>query len=966
MTIIYVDGQEYTVEPNSNLLDALLSAGIDVPYFCWHPALGSVGACRQCAVTQYANDEDQRGRMVMSCMTPVVDQARFSVNATNATSFRQSVIENLMINHPHDCPVCEEGGECHLQDMTVMVGHHDRHYEGLKRTWRNQNLGPLLDHEMNRCITCYRCVRFYQDYAGGTDLAAFASRDRVYFGRAESGVLENEFAGNLAEVCPTGVFTDKPFSKRYTRKWDLQSAPTVCVSCSLGCNTYTAERDGLVRRVQNRFNADVNGYFLCDRGRFGADFVNSPDRLRHAGQRRDDGLYDVVTPTQALERVREMLAGSQRVVGIGSPRASLEANQALRALVGDAHYCNGMDDIDRSLHGIILDALQGDMSMPSLAQVESYDAVLILGEDITNHAPRLALAVRQAARNEATVLAAAINLAPWQDAAVRGLAQQRLSPVMIATTTDDRLDDIARLTTRLMPEDIAKLGLAVAQQLLNEETPDPVASKNKAGDLTDWESNIESIAQLLVSAKKPLIISGTSSRSTDILKAAVDLASVLRGKVPTTGLFLCGSECNSIGVTQLDNQQSLTGLLADSPDMVIVLENDLAMRLGADFDRYFGRHLQSQGSPSAATDTQTIKHLVVIDHLDNATISVSDLFLPAATFAETQGTYINSEGRAQRSLAVFNPSEHTDSAAIRPGFAWLTAIRDLSRQESSGQAPQSRAPLSQTETLRQALVADRPAMAAILDAAQDATYRRHGRAIARRPAQYSGRTAIRANTSVFEGPPAIDSESALAFSMEGEQQQAPASLRAFVWSPGWNSNQGVIKFQTQVGGNDRFGQAGALLFDHQNHSANRQSLSGADSAKSTAERHQKQKQSGTTRLLPQHHIFGSEPLSSYAPAIAALMPAPYMRLTAAAAKLLGVQADDGLALASETPLVNKTAQPVFRVIIDDTVPGDCLIYPLLPSTWHLLDTTHANLIRVDGWQAPKANGANLIATDKGT
>ena len=166
MPTITVDGAEIDVKKGDNLLNALLSAGIDVPYFCWHPAMGSIGACRQCAVVQYANDEDTRGRIVMSCMTPVADKAIFSVDTEHASQFRSSVIENLMLNHPHDCPVCEEGGECHLQDMTIKVGHNKRQYEGLKTTFRNQYLGPLIGHEMNRCITCYRCVRFYQDYAG--------------------------------------------------------------------------------------------------------------------------------------------------------------------------------------------------------------------------------------------------------------------------------------------------------------------------------------------------------------------------------------------------------------------------------------------------------------------------------------------------------------------------------------------------------------------------------------------------------------------------------------------------------------------------------------------------------------------------------------------------------------------------------------------------------------------------------
>jgi NADH-quinone oxidoreductase subunit G len=594
--------------------------------------------------------------------------------------------------------------------------------------------------------------------------------------------------------------------------------------------------------------------------------------------------------------------------------------------------------------------------MPSLAQVESYDAVLILGEDITNHAHRLALSVRQSARNEAKALASAINLAPWQDAAVRGLAQQRLSPVMIATTPEDRLDDIAQLTTRLAPEHIARLGRAITQQIIDGQTT--------ASDATHGDDNVARIAQLLVTAKKPLIISGTSSRNADILQAAVDLASALNDKVPTTGLFLCASECNSLGVAQLDNQHSLTGLLASSPDLVIVLENDLAIRLGLDFNHHFDRH----GPPPADDATQTIKHLVVIDHLDNATISASDLFLPAATFAETQGTFVNSEGRAQRSLAVFDPSEHDDSTAIRPSYAWITAIFELSGSQSSGQKQQSVNPASQTETLRQALVATRPSMAPILVAAEDAEYRLHGRAMARQPARYSGRTAIHANTSIHEGLHAADSESALVFSMEGEQQQAPASLRAFVWSPGWNSNQGVSKFQTQVGGSDRFGESGALLFDHQSQvegertiDRNRTQHVSTDSQVSHVPRHEG---ADTARLIPQHHIFGSEPLSCYAPAIAALMPAPYIRLNASAAGVLGVQANDGLALSTQTSLGMQTALPVFRVIIDATIPEHCLIYPLIPSTRHLLDGSPANLVRVDDWQAPDVAGVDLIATDK--
>ena len=163
MVTITIDGTAYQAQEGQNLLQACLSLGLNLPYFCWHPALGSVGACRQCALLQYQDADDQRGRLVMGCMTPVADGQILSINGAAAVNFRAGVIEALMTNHPHDCPVCEEGGECHLQDMTVMSGHHTRRYSGLKRTFTNQQLGPFISHEMNRCITCYRCVRYYHD-----------------------------------------------------------------------------------------------------------------------------------------------------------------------------------------------------------------------------------------------------------------------------------------------------------------------------------------------------------------------------------------------------------------------------------------------------------------------------------------------------------------------------------------------------------------------------------------------------------------------------------------------------------------------------------------------------------------------------------------------------------------------------------------------------------------------------------
>jgi hypothetical protein len=306
--------------------------------------------------------------------------------------------------------------------MTVMVGHSYRRYRGTKRTFRDQDLGPFVNQEMNRCIQCYRCVRFYRNYAGGRDFNAFFLRDRVSFGRHDDGTLESEFSGNLVEVCPTGVFTDKTLKLHFTRKWDERTAPSVCVHCGIGCNTIPGERDGLLRRIRTRFNGEVNGYFLCDRGRYGYAFVNSDRRLRSPFVH--GGPAGTTTRRMAVERAASFLSTGTRLIGIGSPRASLEANFALRALVGPDRFYSGMAEPEHALVSAILHVLRdGPVRSASLRDVEQSDTVLILGEDVTNTAPMLALALRQSVRRQPMEIALKLHIPEWDDAAVREVTQ---------------------------------------------------------------------------------------------------------------------------------------------------------------------------------------------------------------------------------------------------------------------------------------------------------------------------------------------------------------------------------------------------------------------------------------------------------------------------------------------------------------------------------------------------------------
>jgi len=810
MATVYVEGKPYAMNAEENLLHGCLSHGFDLPYFCWHPALGSVGACRQCAVKQFKDEKDSSGKIVMACVTAAAEGTRISIRDPEAVSFRKTVIEGLMLNHPHDCPVCDEGGECHLQDMTVMTGHDYRRYRFDKRTFRNQNLGPLVNQEMNRCIQCYRCVRYYRDYAGGRDLNVFGLRDLVFFGREQDGALENEFGGNLVEICPTGVFTDKTLKHRYTRKWDQLFAPSVCVHCGVGCNTDVGERYGTVRRVLNRYHHEVNGYFLCDRGRFGYEFVNNPNRIREPllNGRPVDAAF-------AAGYVRETAVRGQ-AIGIGSPRASLETNFALRSLVGAEHSYSGFAEREWRVLAAMIEAMRR-VRPPSLREIEESDAVLILGEDLINSAPRVALSLRQAVRRPQWERATKLKIPLWQDQGVREAGQDAKAPLFIASPFATRLDEIATATVRAAPDDIARLGFAIAHELDR--------SGPRAGDFAEAEQ----IARALSAAKRPLVIGGASLVNEAMIRAAANVALAAEAM-----LYLAAPECNSIGAAMLGGgtiEQALEALRRREADTVIVAENDLFRRAPASVVEELCRHAR----------------LIVLDSLPNETTARAEVVLPAATFAESTGTFVSSEGRAQRFFEVLPPAD-----PVRPSFRWLGSWNNLD------------------EILR-AMAAEMPQLTRAIEAAPLSTFRIAEAKIPRAPHRFSGRTAIGTEKNVSEPPPPPDFDSPLAFSMEGSELPAPAPLIPFFWTPCWNSIQATNFYQREIGGPLRGGNAGVRLFD------------GARGGRFDGEIPQPfEARPDEWLFVPSYHLFGSEELSAWAPAIGELAAKPYVAMKNAA------------------------------------------------------------------------------------
>jgi NADH-quinone oxidoreductase subunit G len=602
-----------------------------------------------------------------------------------------------------------------------------------------------------------------------------------------------------------------------------------------------------LRRILNRYHHDVNGYFLCDRGRFGYEFVNSPRRIRKPlsrligpmqRMRADErGAAEVVSGEAALRHAAALFSGS--CLGIGSPRASLEANFALRALVGAENFYTGMSERDSRLVSLALRILrEGPARSPSLRDVEMSDAVLVLGEDVTNTAPMLALALRQSARRRPMKIAEKLKIPEWDDAAVREALQHTKGSVFIATTDSTALDDIAAQTCRLAPGDIARLGFAVAHALDANAPP--------AANLTDGERALaESIAEALREAERPLVVSGAGCGSEAVMRAAANVAWALCGTGRAAGLCLAMPECNSLGAGLICGgsvEEVFKAVEKKAADTVIILENDLYRRADA---------------PPVDALLSAAGHVIVIDHLVNAMTPKAEVVLPAATFAEGDGTLVNNEGRAQRFYQVFPPE-----GEVRESWRWL---RDLMIAVGNNQAATWR----NLDDITAAMAHEITVFEPVMKIAPPASFRVAGEKIPRQPHRYSGRTAMLADITVHEPKPPDDPDSALAFSMEGYEGQPPSPLIQRYWAPGWNSAQALNKFQSEVGGPLRGGDPGRRLIEPA------QAVKAAYFNEAPAAF---QRRDGQWLVTPIYHIFGSEELSALSPGVAERAPQPYLAL----------------------------------------------------------------------------------------
>ncbi|HEX3233798.1 MAG TPA: molybdopterin-dependent oxidoreductase [Gemmatimonadales bacterium] len=325
---VTIEGQPLSVPKGTTIIEAAKQAGILVPHYCYHPSLPSPAVCRMCLV-----EVEKAPKLQPACVTAVMEGQVVHVNSENAKKARESVLEFLLINHPLDCPICDQAGECELQDYVFQEGRaRTRYAEFAKRYNPVEDFGPDILYVPNRCILCTRCVRFMEDVADTAVLNVSERGDRAYIGISAEQKLDHPWAGNVVDLCPVGSLLSKDFLHK-ARAWDLDKTASVCPGCTQGCNISIDTRDDVVVRIRPRPNLEVNRHFICDYGRSNYRWMNRGDRIE-APLVRDGGRHVATDWDTALTRLDQLVRGaSGKAVILASGRASTESLGLLRRLL---------------------------------------------------------------------------------------------------------------------------------------------------------------------------------------------------------------------------------------------------------------------------------------------------------------------------------------------------------------------------------------------------------------------------------------------------------------------------------------------------------------------------------------------------------------------------------------------------------------------------------------------------------
>ena len=391
MVNLTIEGRQVSVPAGTSILEAAKFAGVLVPHYCYHPGLPVAGVCRMCLV-----EVEKTPKLAPSCATSVAEGQIVHVHSQKALEARKGVLEMLLINHPLDCPICDQAGECELQDYTYQEGRSEGRYRDPKRFNPVEDFGGDVMYTPNRCILCTRCVRFMEDVAHDSVLNVSERGDRAYIGKFEGKDLTHPWAGNVIDLCPVGALLSKD-SLNKARAWELDRTASVCPGCSQGCNMIVETRDNMVVRLRPRPNPDVNAYFMCDNGRLNYRWMNRQDRVDVPMVRHNGSLHGTDW-SLAIGEAARLLSGKRAFV-LASPNLSNEAlfllaqlfdktsgRGAFRVTQGDEAPLAGVDDLslrkDRAANARGAELLGFERSKTPLSLLGAGDILVVADEDL--------------------------------------------------------------------------------------------------------------------------------------------------------------------------------------------------------------------------------------------------------------------------------------------------------------------------------------------------------------------------------------------------------------------------------------------------------------------------------------------------------------------------------------------------------------------------------------------------------
>ena len=644
---LVVDGVEVTAPEGTMLVDAAKHGDVEIPVFCYEPKLGEpVGACRMCLV-----EVEGIPKLQTACSTPVRDGMVVYTQTDRVKEAQNAVVEFLLVNHPLDCPVCDKGGECPLQDISMGWGPgRSRSVDPKRHFQKPLPLSPLIKIDRERCILCYRCVRFSQEVAEDEQLQLLERGDRTFVGTFDERPYVAPFHGNIIELCPVGALTSQTYRFR-ARPWDIEDAGSICTLCPSQCNVKFTVRDEHVVRVLARDNHHVDDGWLCDKGRFGYQMINSPERLTEPMIREGGNLRAASWSEAIAAAARGLRAHEGRVAALAGGGTSNEEAYLLQRIVRQALGSAHVDSRPRG--GAGSDELRrlGDRSLGAgMDDVDRAETVLLLGADPLHEMPILDLRIRKAIRH--------LNL--------------RLS---VASERPTTLDGGAEAVARYEPGGAADLVRSLAEAARGGD-----AGSEKASAIASTLGGDSRVVVVLGSR----VVSGPGSG--EAARALLELAAALKlADRDGSGLICVPEEANGRGLAEAGMLPGAGPGLSEAPggrDAPAIRDALESEELSAAILANVNPVRDYPDSEGWTTALRNADFVVAVSTFDNESTEHADVIFPAESHAEKEGTVTHPDGRLQRvRINVPLPGD------VRPGWRVLTELAAALDHETGLDSP---------------------------------------------------------------------------------------------------------------------------------------------------------------------------------------------------------------------------------------------------------------------------------------